>query len=96
MHDILVVLIFKDFIFSLKYCTLFLKLSCWGGEQTADHSVVLQIIRREMQRLKVLSLAKGHLLADRNTDRATVSDEICYTIKYCLYWDLEIKDFLLK
>lgn len=68
----------------------------WGGEQTADHSMVLQIIQREMQCLKAESFAKGHLLADRNMDRVTVSDELCSTVESCLYWDLEIKDLLLK
>lgn len=96
MHDLLADLIFREFLFNLKYCTLVLKLCCWGGEQNIDHSVVWQIIQREMQCLKAVSFAKGHLLADRNMDRTTVSDELCSTIKSCLNWDLEIKDLLLK
>lgn len=96
MHDPLAVLIFREFFFNLKYCTLVLELSCWGGKQNAGHSVALQIIQREMQCLKAVSFAKGHLLADRSGDRTTVSDELGSTIKSCLYWDLEIKDLLLK
>lgn len=64
MHDTLAVFIFRGFLFNLKYCSSFLKLNYWGGEQTADHSVVLQIIQREMRCLKAVSFAKGHLLAD--------------------------------
>lgn len=92
MHDMLGVLIFRDFPFNLKYCTSVLKLNCWGGKKTADHSVVLQIIQREIQCLKAVSFSEGHLLADRTT----VSEELYSTIMSCLYWDLEIKDLLLK
>jgi len=35
-------------------------------KKTAVHSVVLQILQWEMQLLKAVSFAKGHLLAERS------------------------------